>query len=47
MLWPERQPLGGCLRNWLVSVLVVFTGLSHAALSAQQRAPVIDMHNAS
>jgi hypothetical protein len=28
----------------LASVLVVFAGLSHAACSAQQRAPVIDMH---
>src|SRR5688572_31615755 len=43
MLWPERQPLGGSMRNWFVSVLVVFAGLSHAALSAQKRAPVIDM----
>ena len=32
------------MRNWFVSVLVVFAGLSHAAPSAQQRAPVIDMH---
>ena len=32
------------MRNWFVSVIVVFAGLSHAALSAQQRAPVIDMH---
>jgi hypothetical protein len=32
------------MRNWLVSVLVVFAGLSHAAPSAQRRAPVIDMH---
>ena len=32
------------MRNGFVSVLVVFAGLSHAALSAQQRAPVIDMH---
>ena len=28
----------------LASVPVVFAGLSHAALSAQERAPVIDMH---
>ena len=28
----------------LASVLVVFAGLSHAACSAQERAPVIDMH---
>ena len=33
-LWPERQPLGGSMRNGFVSVLVVFAGLSHAALSA-------------
>ena len=32
------------MRNWFVSVLVVFAGLSHAAPSAQQRPPVIDMH---
>jgi predicted TIM-barrel fold metal-dependent hydrolase len=32
------------MRNWFVSVLVVFAGLSHAAPSAQKRAPVIDMH---
>ena len=32
------------MRNWFVSVLVVVAGLLHAALSAQQRAPVIDMH---
>ena len=32
------------MRNWFVSVLVMFAGLSHAALSAQQRGPVIDMH---
>ena len=32
------------MRNWFVYVLVVFAGLSHAALSAQKRAPVIDMH---
>ena len=32
------------MRNGFVSVLVVFAGLSHAASSAQQRAPVIDMH---
>jgi hypothetical protein len=32
------------MRNWFVSVLLVLAGLSHAALSAQQRAPVIDMH---
>jgi hypothetical protein len=32
------------MRNWFVPVLVVFAGLSHAALSAQKRAPVIDMH---
>src|SRR5688500_3657957 len=43
-LWPERQPLGGSMRNWFVSVLVVFAVLSHAALTAKQRAPVIDMH---
>src|SRR5688572_31273934 len=28
----------------LASVLVVLAGLSHAALSVQERAPVIDMH---
>src|SRR5687767_14404896 len=43
-LWTERQPLGGSMRNWFVSVLVLCAGLSHAALSAQARAPVIDMH---
>jgi hypothetical protein len=32
------------MRNWFVSVLVVFAGLSNASLSAQKRAPVIDMH---
>ncbi|HEU4690234.1 MAG TPA: hypothetical protein VFS23_17805, partial [Vicinamibacterales bacterium] len=32
------------MRNGLVSVLVMLAGLSYAALSAQQRAPVIDMH---
>jgi hypothetical protein len=32
------------MRNWFVFVLVVSAGVSHAALSAQQRAPVIDMH---
>src|SRR5688572_33081045 len=32
------------MRNGFVSVLVVFAGLSHAALSAQERPPVIDMH---
>ena len=32
------------MRNGFVSVLVVLAGLSHSALSAQQRAPVIDMH---
>ena len=32
------------MRNWFGSVLVVFAGLSHAEPSAQQRAPVIDMH---
>ena len=32
------------MRNGFVSVLFVFAGLSHAASSAQQRAPVIDTH---
>ena len=32
------------MRNGLVSVLVMLAGLSYAALSAQQCAPVIDMH---
>jgi hypothetical protein len=32
------------MHNEFVSVLVVVAGLSHAARSAQQRAPVIDMH---
>jgi uncharacterized protein len=32
------------MRNWLVSVLLVFAGLTHAAPAAQKPAPVIDMH---
>jgi uncharacterized protein len=32
------------MRNWFVSVVGVFAGLSHAAVSAQKGAPVIDMH---
>ena len=32
------------MRDGFVSVLVVFAGFSHAAPSAQQRPPVIDMH---